>query len=177
VAALGGFLIPALIQQGYGRAYSGSLLASGATIGVVFPPSIPMIIFGVSSGASVVAMFMGGIIPGFMMIFAVMIANWFISRRRGYRGEIPKDAPGLRQAAWKAKWALFLPVLILGGIYGGIFTPTEAAVVGSVYALLVGALIYRTLTLNLLREAMIEAGLLSSVVMFILAGPTTFGRL
>ena len=177
VAALGGFLIPAMTRQGYSSAYSGALMATGATIGPVIPPSIPMIVYGVSAGTSVVAMFIGGVIPGLLMGFALIITNWFISRRRGYRGVRDKNAPGLWKTSCEAKWALFLPVIILGGIYSGMFTPTEAAVVGSVYAWMVGAFIYRTLTLPLLKEAMVEAGILSAVVMFILGGATTFGRL
>lgn len=177
VAALGGFLLPAMNRQGYKPAYSGALLAAGATIGPVIPPSIPMIVYGVSAGCSVVAMFIGGIVPGLLMGFALMGVNWFISRHRGYKGVRDKDAPSLWKVTYAAKWALFLPILILGGIYTGAFTPTEAAVTGCVYAWAIGAFVYRTLTLKLLKEATIEAGLLSSIVMFIMGGATTFGRL
>ena len=177
VAALGGFLIPAMTNRGYSPAYSGALMAAGATIGPVIPPSIPMIVYGVSSGASVVAMFIGGVVPGLIMGLALMLVNWYISSRRGYKGLPREEGLDLGKMLWSAKWALFLPVLILGGIYGGIFTPTEAAVVGSVYALAVGIFIYRTLDRAKVKEAMIEAGLLSAVVMFILGGATTFGRL
>ncbi len=178
VAALGGFLIPAMTKRGYSPAYGGALMAAGATIGPVIPPSIPMIVYGVSAGASVTAMFIGGVVPGLFMGVALMAVNWFISRRRGYKGVArEKDAPGLCKVLAEAKWALFLPVIILGGIYGGVFTPTEASVVGAVYALFVGVCIYRTLTISKIKDAMVEAGILSAVVMFILGGATTFGRL
>ena len=177
VAALGGFLIPAMTARGYAPAYGGALMAAGATIGPVIPPSIPMIVYGVSAGTSVVAMFIGGIIPGLLMAGALIAANWIISRRRGYKGVRDENAPSLWRVTYEAKWSLLLPVIILGGIYSGMFTPTEAAVVGSVYALFVGAVIYRRLTIKLIKEAMVEAGLMSSVVMFIMGGATTFGRL
>ena len=178
VAALGGFLIPAMTSRGYSPAYSGALMAAGATIGPVIPPSIPMIVYGVSAGTSVIAMFIGGVVPGLMMGLGLIMVNWFISRRRGYQG-LPQEKGwrDLCRAIWDAKLALFLPVIILGGIYGGLFTPTEAAVVGSVYALLIGVFVYRSLNLTGIRAAMIEAGLLSAVVMFILGGSTTFSRL
>ena len=178
VAALGGFLIPAMTKRGYSPAYGGALMAAGATIGPVIPPSIPMIVYGVSAGTSVVAMFIGGVVPGLLMGGALMAVNWFISHRRGYKGAPRGEGtPSLLKVMAEAKWALFLPVLILGGIYGGVFTPTEAAVVGSVYALFVGVCIYRSLSLEKIREAMVEAGIMSAVVMFILGGATTFGRL
>jgi C4-dicarboxylate transporter DctM subunit len=113
-----------------------------------------------------------------MMGLGLSLVNWVISRRRGYLGLARKTGQaGLLKAFWRAKLALFLPVIILGGIYGGLFTPTEAAVVGSVYALLIGVVVYRSLNLARIRAAMIEAGLLSAVVMFILGGSTTFSRL
>ncbi len=177
VAALGGFLIPAMTKRGYSPAFSGALLAAGATIGPVIPPSIPMIVYGVSAGASVVAMFIGGVIPGILMGFVLMFTNGIISYKRGYKGVREADAPKLRRVMWDAKWSLLLPVIILGGIYAGVFTPTEAAVVGCVYAWAIGALVYRTMTLQMLKEATIEAGMLSSIVMFIMGGATTFGRL
>lgn len=141
VAALGVILIPAMVQRGYSPSYAGSIVAAGATIGPVIPPSIPMIIYSVIAGTSVVSMFAGGVFPGIIMGLVLIAFNYIISKRRGYKGR--KRQPGdksLLQQCWKAKWALFLPILILGGIYGGVFTPTEAAVIGSLYALAVGAL-------------------------------------
>ncbi|MGI6783170.1 MAG: TRAP transporter large permease [Aminivibrio sp.] len=178
VAALGVILIPAMVKRGYGAAYAGTLVAAGATIGPVIPPSIPMIIYSVIAGTSVVSMFAAGALPGILMGLMLIIFNYAISRKRGYLG---KERQGgtkwvLRQC-WKAKWALFLPFLILGGIYGGVFTPTEAAVVGCVYALLTGHFVYRQLNLEKLFSAFVEAGLLSCLSMFILGGATTFGRL
>lgn len=178
VAALGVILVPAMVKRGYDAGYAGSIVAAGATIGPVIPPSIPMIIYSVIAGTSVVGMFEAGIIPGMLMGLILIMFNYVISKKRGYLGKERGTGRGwvLRQC-WKAKWALFLPFLILGGIYGGVFTPTEAAVVGSFYALMVGFFIYRQLTLRKLFDACVEAGVLSCLSMFILGGATTFGRL
>jgi C4-dicarboxylate transporter DctM subunit len=137
VAALGVILIPAMVKRGYDAGYAGTLVAAGATIGPVIPPSIPMIIYSVIAGTSVVTLFAAGALPGVLMGGMLILFNYIISKKRGYLGK--ERQGGIRwvlQQCWKAKWALFLPFLILGGIYGGVFTPTEAAVVGCVYALL-----------------------------------------
>jgi C4-dicarboxylate transporter DctM subunit len=178
VAALGVILVPAMVQRGYSASYAGSLVAAGATIGPVIPPSIPMIIYSVIAGTSVVSMFAGGILPGILMGICLISLNYVISKRSGYRGvERKKGDRTALQECWKAKWSLLLPFIILGGIYGGVFTPTEAAVVGCVYVLLVGVFIYRRITFKRLYDACVEAGLLSCLSMFILGGATTFGRL
>ncbi|MDR1658984.1 MAG: TRAP transporter large permease [Desulfovibrio sp.] len=178
VAALGVILIPAMVRRGYDAGYAGSLVAAGATIGPVIPPSIPMIIYSVIAGTSVVSMFAAGVFPGVLMGVCLLLVNYVVSKKRGYKGRPRGErAKSPLRECWTAKWALFLPVLILGGIYGGVFTPTEAAVVGSVYALLVGVLVYRQITLRKLFDACVEAGVLSCLSMFILGGATTFGRL
>ncbi len=178
VAALGVILVPAMVKRDYSPGYAGSVVAAGATIGPVIPPSIPMIVYSVIAGTSVVSMFAAGIGPGILMGLMLVLVNNFIAKKRKYKGK--ERVGGKRwvfQQFWKAKWALFLPVLILGGIYGGAFTPTEAAVVGSFYALVVGKFVYRQLNFKKIFEACVEAGVLSCLSMFILGGATTFGRL
>ena len=178
VAALGVILIPAMVKRGYDAGYAGTLVAAGATIGPVIPPSIPMIIYSVIAGTSVVTLLAAGALPGVLMGGMLILFNYIISKKRGYLGK--ERQGGIRwvlQQCWKAKWALFLPFLILGGIYGGVFTPTEAAVVGCVYALLTGHFVYHQLSFENLFGAFVEAGLLSCLSMFILGGATTFGRL
>ncbi|MBU2514664.1 TRAP transporter large permease [bacterium] len=178
VAALGVILVPAMVKRDYSPGYAGSVVAAGATIGPVIPPSIPMIVYSVIAGTSVVSMFAAGIGPGVLMGLMLILVNNFIAKKRKYKG---KERVGgklwVLQQCWQAKWALFLPILILGGIYGGAFTPTEAAVVGSFYALVVGKFVYRQLNFNKVFEACVEAGVLSCLSMFILGGATTFGRL
>lgn len=177
VAALGTILVPAMVKRGYSAAYAGALVAAGATIGPVIPPSIPMIVYSVVVGVSTVAMFTGGFLPGIVMGLFLILTNYLIAKKRGYVGK-PREGGflGALKQCWGARWALLLPFIILGGIYGGLFTPTEAAVVGSSYALVIGVL-KKTLTLGKIKDAMVEAALLSCLAMFVLGGATTFGRL
>ena len=121
VAALGVILVPAMVERGYDPAYAGSIVAAGATIGPVIPPSIPMIIYSVIAGTSVVSMFAGGVGPGILMGLVLIMVNMYVSKKRGYVGK-PRGggAKWIFGQCWKAKWALFLPIIILGGIYGGV---------------------------------------------------------
>ena len=178
VAAIGAIMIPAMAARNYDKDYSASLVAAAATIGPVIPPSIPMIIYGATVGVSVVKMFTAGFLPGLLMAVGLLGANYIISKKRGYLGK-PRGGgfKWIMSQVWDGKWALFMPILILGGIYGGIFTPTESAVVGCFYALFVGAVIYKDLTFKKIKDSLVEAALLSSIVMILLGGATTFGRL
>lgn len=178
VAALGAILVPAMVKRDYGAAYAGAIVASSATIGPVIPPSIPMIVYGVVAGVSVVSMFAGGLIPGVIMGICLILINRRLSRKRGYLGK-PREGgwKWVFKKCWTARWALLLPFIILGGIYGGVFTPTEAAVIGCVYALFTGKVVYKQLSLVDIKNAMVEAALLSCIAMFVLGGATTFGRL
>ena len=163
-------------RQNYDPAYCGALLASGSTIGPVIPPSIPMIVYGAAVGVSVTGLFAAGVIPGILMGVSLVIYNKFVSKKRGYVGD-PK-AVVKKSAVWKnAIWAVIMPVIVLGGIYAGIFTPTEAAVVGVAYALFVGKFIYRKLTLRKFLDALLESAVLSATVMIVMGGASTFGRI
>lgn len=178
VSAIGSFMIPAMKEKRYGGPFAAALSAAAGSIGVIIPPSIPFVIYGVVSGASVGEMFLSGVMPGLVIGTSLMAYSYFVAKRRGYPcSNKPRDLKNLWLSFKDAVWALLVPVIILGGIYGGIFTPTEAAVVGVVYALFTGAVIYRQLTFKKVYEAMVEAGVLSCLSMFILGGATTFGRL
>lgn len=177
-AAIGALMIPALIEQGYSRPYSGALIAGSSIIGPVIPPSILMIMYGVTVSVSVSTMFMAGFLPGFLMGFALIAYNYVYSKRRGYKGNKRTDlgAPAIR-IFWEAVPALLMPVIVLGGIYAGIFTPTESAVVGVVYSLFVGKFIYHKLTWESFKKALVDAAITSATVMFLQGGAQTFGRL
>lgn len=176
VAAIGAILIPAMKRQNYDPAYCGALLASGSTIGPVIPPSIPMIVYGAAVGVSVTGLFAAGVIPGILMGVSLVIYNKYVSKKRGYVGDT--TAAVRKSAVWKnAIWAVIMPVIVLGGIYAGIFTPTEAAVVGVAYALFVGKFIYRQLTLRKFLDALLESAVLSASVMIVMGGASTFGRI
>lgn len=176
VAAIGTIMIPAMKQQGYDSAYCGALLASGSTIGPVIPPSIPMIVYGATVGVSVTGLFASGVIPGLLMGGVLIWYNKRVSKKRGYKGSDTANVD--KKAVLKESiWAILMPVIVLGGIYAGVFTPTEAAVVGVVYALFVGKFVYRQLTLQKFLDGLLEAGVLSASVMIVMGGASTFGRI
>jgi C4-dicarboxylate transporter DctM subunit len=175
VAALGGILIPAMMKEGYGKASPSALMATSGSIGVIIPPSIPFVIFGMISGVSVGKLFAAGIIPGILMGACLIGVSLLINRNNP---NIVRQEKVCRQelfAALKsAFWGLMMPVVILGGIYGGIFTPTEAAIVACFYGLFVGFFIYRTLTIKILYEVLRDTVISSGNVMFIVACASFF---
>lgn len=178
VAALGGILIPAMVRRGYSTEYAAATTASAGTIGPVIPPSIPMIVYAVSAGTSVTALFLGGVGPGILMGLTMILYNFLVSKKRGYKGT-PRGGGFLwvLKQIWKGLPALLMPVIVLGGIYSGLATPTESAVLGVIYTLIVGFFVFRTLNFKLLKEALVEAAMMSAPVMFLLGGAAVFGRL
>lgn len=168
-AALGAILIPMMIAKGYNVNTSTGIICASGIIAPVIPPSIPMILFGVTAGVSITDLFMGGIIPGVMMGVGLMIGGFFMSRKD--TSELPprKSAKEIWKAIQDASFALMLPVIIIGGLRGGVFTPTEAAVVAAFYALFVGLFIYRELKMEELYHVLIASAKTTSVVMFVAA--------
>ena len=154
VTAMGSIMLPEMEKRGYDRAFSTGLTATAGTIGVIIPPSIPFVIYGVASGTSVGDMFKAGFSPGILIGSGLMIVCWVISKKRGYKGiERTKNDESFLKVFLDSLPALMAPVIILGGIYGGIFTPTEAAVVATVYSLFVGKFVYHELTWKIVYES------------------------
>lgn len=177
-AAIGGIMLPAMIEQKYSRSYSVGIVSGASIIGPIIPPSIPMIMYGVTVGVSVTKMFTAGFIPGFMLGSGLCLYNYFVSKKRGYRGNTVTMTHKEKIDTFKgAIPAILMPVIVLGGIYGGIFTPTECSVVGVVYTLLVGKFVYHELSLKKLKESLVEAAITSATIMIIFGPATTFGRL
>ena len=177
-AAIGGIMLPAMIEQRYSRSYSVGIVSGASIIGPIIPPSIPMIMYGVTVGVSVTKMFTAGFIPGFMLGGGLCLYNYFVSKKRGYRGNTVTMTRKEKIDTFKgAIPAILMPVIVLGGIYGGIFTPTECSVVGVVYTLLVGKFVYHELTFKKLKESLVEAAITSATIMIIFGPATTFGRL
>ncbi len=174
VAALGLLVIPAMVEQGYGKADSSALMSVSGTIGLIIPPSILFVVYGSITGASVTKLFMGGIIPGLIM-GACLIFACFFKNRHTLLKMLPKASWRERCAAFKdAFWGLMMPVIILGGIYGGIFTPTEAAAVSAVYGLLVGVFVYHSITFSVFFEIIKDSVKQTASVMFITAAASLF---
>jgi TRAP-type transport system large permease protein len=168
-AALAAILIPMMREAGYNVPRAAGLMAAGGVIAPVIPPSIAFIIFGVAANVSITALFMGGIVPGLMMAISLIVA-WAIVSRRDNVVPLPRRTGRERWAATvRASWALVMPVIILGGIRFGVFTPTEAAVVAAVYALFVGMVIYRELKVAALYRVFLSAAKMTAVVLFLVS--------
>lgn len=166
VTAIGSNVIPEMVKKGYDRGYATALTSTAGTIGVIIPPSIPFVIYGVVSGASIGELFMAGVFPGILIGIVLMIVNYFFSRKYGYGGEGKADFKLFLRELKDAIWALLVPVIILGGIYGGIFTPTESAVVAIVYSLFVGIVIYKKLTLKDIYDAFKDTASMNGTTTF-----------
>jgi C4-dicarboxylate transporter, DctM subunit len=169
-AGTGAVLIPSMIRAGFGPAFSAAVTASASTIGPIIPPSIPFVVFGVLASVSIGRLFLGGAVPGILMGLYLMFTVYLVSRKRGYaRGEATSRA-GLGTAFKNAVPALMLPLIILWGIVGGAVTPTEAAVLAVLYAMVLGVFVYRELRLSTMVHVFCEAALTTGVIMFIVAG-------
>ncbi len=169
VSAIGSFMIPEMEEKGYDKGYATALSAAAGTIGVIIPPSIPFVIYGVATGTSIGDLFKAGILPGLVMGIALMAYNWYICKRHGWKGNGRKFS---FKALWKsfldAFWAILSPVIILGGIYSGKFTPTEAAAVSCVYTFIIGTFVYKEIRwkefVDCMKDTVILAGATSSIV-------------
>ncbi|MFA5682193.1 MAG: TRAP transporter large permease subunit [Hydrogenophaga sp.] len=175
--AIGAILVPALVKHGYPSTYAASLQATSAELGVVIPPSIPMILFGVSAEVSIGELFIAGVGPGILIGGVLMLFVHLYCRFKGWGKHDGDGRLSVTRAATSAAWALLMPVIILGGIYGGVFTPTEASVVAVFYALLVGLVIHRELTLKDLMPVLRKSVISSAVIMFIIANAGLFAFL
>lgn len=175
-AGPGAMMIRMMEKGGYDRAYASALTASTAVVGPIIPPSIIMILYAMQDGrVSVGALFMAGVIPGILIALAMAAANWYVSRRRGYKGGDPRPpAREMVRTTFQAIPALMLIVIIIGGIRSGIFTPTEASVIAVFYALLCGMLVYRSLHISDLPAIVFRAALFSVAVLLILAAARAF---
>ena len=177
-AAVGMLMIPAMVRHGYDRGYAGAVTSSSGGLGVVIPPSIPMVIYGVTASQSIADLFIAGFIPGVMLAVGLMAMNYFISRRKKYEGDGKKLSAKLVVVTMKEGfWALLTPVIILGGIYTGFFTPTEAAIVSIFYTLFVGIFIYKEIELSGVMKALESTTWITGRVLIIMFTALAFGQL
>ena len=172
--AIGAILIPALIKHGYPRPWATALQATSAELGVIIPPSIPMILFGVSAEVSIGELFVAGVGPGLLIGGALMLFVWLYAKLKGWGKNDGDGRLSFGKATWQASWALLMPVIVLGGIYGGVFTPTEAAAVAVFYSFIVGTLIYREISFKDIYTILRKSVISSAVIMFIIANAGLF---
>ncbi len=175
VAAIGSIMIPAMIKEGYDPDFACALQATGGIFGPLIPPSILMVLYGATAGVSVADMLMGGVLPGLMMGFLVMATAVIVCKRRGYKGQGTWNIKQLVRSFIEAFWALLSPVVILGGIYTGIFTPTEAAAVACLYSLFVGVFIYRELKLQKILRVLATSAIMAGGILMIAGTTQAFG--
>ena len=175
VAAMGSILIPAMKKKGYPKEFAAAIMSSSATLAVIIPPSIPMILYAVMADASVVQIFVAGIVPGVLAGVGMMALSFWYARRYNYPVEEVFQWSRVRSTFKDAAWAFMLPVIILGGIFGGIVTATEGAALAVLAALFIGGVIYRELNWRHLYTAMIEGGIQTAIVMLLVAASALLG--
>jgi len=174
-SALGSILIPAMMEQKYDKDFSAAVTAASSTVGPIIPPSIPMVILGTVGELSIGALFLAGIIPGIMVGLSLLVVAYTISRKRNYPKEKVKSVRELFYGLKDAVFALLMPAIIMGGILGGVFTPTEAAVVAVVYAFIVSFLVYREMRWKELPKVLIDSVVTTSIIMLVIANSAIFG--
>ena len=177
VAAVGCMVVPAMLEKGYSKSFTLACIACSGCIGVIIPPSIPMVIYGTSTGTSVSTMFMAGFFPGILIGLVLCLVCYVYCKKKGWKGDEKRYSWKERgKIIWEAKWALIDPIIVLGGIYGGIFTPTEAAGVAAVYAFVCGMFIYRELNFKNLFSTIAAACSTNGTTMAIIGCATAFCR-
>ena len=179
VAAIGGTMVPTMVKEGYPKDLASAIAASSGTLGVIIPPSIPMVIYGITASVSVTKLFIGGLLPGIALATLICLVNVLVCRK--YSRPVSESKAALKASGMTFKktfteaiWALLMPLIILGGIYSGFFTPTEAAVISVFYALWVGMFIYKELTWSDLAPLFERAALNTGMILFVVAACAPF---
>lgn len=180
VAAVGTLMIPAMIRHGYSKPYAAGVTSSGGTIGILIPPSNPMIIYAILCNVSVTGMFTAGFIPGFIVAFAMCLTAYLLARKQGFQGD--KDTPPFHVGTFvktccKSGFALATPFIILGSIYSGLATPVEASVIAIIWSLFVGTCVNRTLTCKHIYDSLMEGAMFCGTILLIVGVSTLFGKI
>lgn len=177
VAAVGGMVVPTMLEKGYDKKFVLALIAAAGSIGVIIPPSIPMVVYSVTVNSSVSSLFLAGFIPGILIGLVLIAYSYFYARKAGYKGDTEPFSIGraLREV-WRGKWALLSPVIILGGIYGGIFTPTEAAAVSVVYSLIIGLFVHKELNFKQMLDVTKRACETTATILVVIGCATGFSK-
>lgn len=177
-AAVGSLMIPTMVKRGYDAPFAGAVTAIGGTMGILIPPSIALIVYGIMADVSIARLFLAGVVPGIILGIFLMITALIISKRRGYAGSDTKFSfPNLGAAVNRAKWALMAPIIILGGIYLGVITPTESAVVAVVYGFVVGMFIHKELTFDNVLQCLRTTTAVTGVIGIMWGTALGFGEL
>ncbi len=177
VVAIGSILLPAMLKQGFPKRFGTGVIASAGGLGILIPPSIVMVMYAVSTNSSVGALFIAGIVPGIVLAFMLGVTTWWIARRNKYP-RLPRADWATRIKAFRRSvWGLLLIVLVMGGIYSGMFTPTEAAAVSAVYAFLVAVFVYRDMPLSRVPRVLLDSANMSAMLLYIITNAVLFSYL
>lgn len=178
VAAVGCLMVPEMMKRGYKRPFCSALIASAGGIGAIVPPSVSMVIYCVATNQSISELFLGGVIPGCIIGLGLMIYSYFHSKKEGYLGDTRRySGAEIWAVIWDAKWAIIVPIIILGGIYGGVFTPTEAAAVAVAYGFIIGIFIYKDIKWKDIPGELLSAGVITATVLVIIGTSNGFGSI
>jgi len=177
VVAIGSIVLPAMVKAGFPRRFGAGVITTSGSLGILIPPSIPMVIYCVATNSSVGALFMGGVVPGILLAAVLGTVAWWIARKRDYP-RLPRATWKERLAAFRASvWGLLLIVLVLGGIYSGLFTPTEAAAVSAVYSFVVAVFVYRDVSLKDVPKVLLDSAAMSAMLLYIITNAVLFSFL
>jgi C4-dicarboxylate transporter, DctM subunit len=174
VVAIGSIIMPAMVRQGYPKSFGAGVITTSGALGILIPPSIVMVMYAVSTNSSVGKLFMAGVIPGLLLAFLLGLTTWFKARKNNY--------PRMKKATWaerwkafrRSAWGLLLIVIVMGGIYTGMFTPTEAAAVSAVYAFVVAVFVYKDLTLKQVPKVLLDSASMSAMLLYIITNAVLF---
>lgn len=177
VVAIGSVILPAMVKQGFPNKFGAGILTTSGSLGILIPPSIAMVMFSVSTNVSVGSMFIAGIVPGIALAIALGTTTWYIARKNDYP-RMPKASWGERFVAFKESiWGLMLIVVVMGGIYSGIFTPTEAAAMAAVYAFIVAVFVYKDMPLSKIPKVLLDSASMSAMLLYIITNAVLFSFL
>ncbi len=177
VVAIGSIILPAMVKQGYPKGFGAGVVTTSGALGILIPPSIVMVMYSVSTNTSVGKLFMAGVIPGLLLAFFLGLTTWYLARKHNY--------PRMKKASWKERlaafrksaWGLSLIVIVMGGIYSGMFTPTEAAAVAAVYAFFIAVFVYKDMSLKMVPKVLIDSAAMSAMLLYIITNAVLFSFL
>ncbi len=177
VVAIGSIILPAMVKQGYPKGFGAGVITTSGALGILIPPSIVMVMYSVSTNTSVGQLFMAGVVPGLLLAFFLGLTTWFLARKHNYP-RMPKASWGERLAAFrKSAWGLLLIVIVMGGIYTGMFTPTEAAAVSAVYAFVIAVFVYKDMGLKQVPKVLLDSASMSAMLLYIITNAVLFSFL
>ncbi|EJL92639.1 TRAP transporter, DctM subunit [Herbaspirillum sp. CF444] len=177
VVAIGSIILPAMVRQGFPNKFGAGVITTSGALGILIPPSIVMVMYSVSTNTSVGKLFMAGVVPGLMLAFLLGLTTWYLARKHNYP-RLPKASWAERAVAFrKSFWGLFLIVIVMGGIYSGVFTPTEAAAMAAVYAFIIAVFVYKDMSLSKVPKVLLDSASMSAMLLYIITNAVLFSFL